>query len=129
MPKFSIITTTYKHEKFIADTIESILAQTFYDWELLIGDDSPDDSTWNIIQTYTEKYPEKIRAWHHSPNKGIVENTNFLLSQVSSDSQYVAFLEGDDMYVSTALEKKWNIFQQYKEVALVYSDMDFINAD
>jgi glycosyltransferase involved in cell wall biosynthesis len=69
MPKVSIITTTYKHEKFVQDTIESLLAQTFTDWELLIGDDSPDDATWKIIEHYTEKYPNKIKGWHHSPNK------------------------------------------------------------
>jgi len=83
MPKVSIITTTYKHEAFIAHTITSVLDQSFSDWELLIGDDSPDDATWNIIQQYVEKYPDKIRAWHHTTNKGIVGNMNFLLDQVS----------------------------------------------
>lgn len=129
MPKFSIITTTYKHEKFIAQTIESILEQSLSDWELLIGDDSPDDATWNIIEEYVEKYPEKIRAWHHSPNKGIVENMNFLISQASPDSEYIAFLEGDDIYTSDCLEKKLGIFEKYPEAWLVYSDMDFVNAD
>jgi len=55
MPQISIITTTYKHAKFIAETIESVLNQTFTDRELLIGDDSPDNETRNIIQTYTKK--------------------------------------------------------------------------
>ena len=127
MPRVSIITTTYKHEKFIAQTIESVLSQTFTDWELLIGDDSPDDATWNIIQNYTEKYPEKIKAWHHSPNKGIVDNMNFLLEKVSLESEYVAFLEGDDMYTPDNLEKKLEIFWKYREVQLVYSDMSYID--
>jgi hypothetical protein len=52
---------------------------------------------------------------------------NFLISQVSPDSQYVAFLEGDDRYMLDCIEKKFDIFQKYPEVALVYSDMDFIN--
>ena len=93
MPLFSIITTTYKHEKFIADTIESVIAQTLTDWELLIGDDSPDNTTWNIIQPYVTMYPDKIKAWHHSPNKGLVDNMNFLITQVNPDSKYIAFLE------------------------------------
>ncbi len=128
MPKFSIITTTYRHEKFIRETIESILSQSFTDWELLIGDDSPDDATWSIIEEYVKKYPEKIRAWHHTPNKWIVDNTNFLISQVSPDSEYITFLEGDDVYVPTSLEEKYKIFQLYPDVGLVYSDMDFINS-
>lgn len=129
MQKFSIITTAYRHEKFIAQTIESILDQSFTDWELLIWDDSSNNDTWNIIQEYTDKYPDKIRAWHHIPNKGIVENMNFLISQTSPDAQYISFLEGDDMYTSDCLDQKLNIFQQYPEVWLVYSDMDFMNAN
>lgn len=129
MHKFSIITTTYQHEKFIGATIDSIIAQSFTDWELLVGDDSPDDKTWNIIQLYIEKYPDKIRGWHHSPNKGIVENMNFLLSQVSPDSEYMGFLEWDDTYRPDCLIKKLEIFKKYPEVALVYSDIDFMNWD
>lgn len=128
MPKFSIVTTTYKHEKFIAITVESIIAQSFVDWELLIGDDSPDNSTWMILQKYVQKYPNKIRAWRNIPNKGIVGNMNFLISQASKDSEYIAFLEWDDIYTHDCLEKKFAIFRQYPEVVLVYSDMDFINA-
>jgi glycosyltransferase involved in cell wall biosynthesis len=89
----SIIITTYKHQDFIANTIESILCQTYVNWELLIGDDSPDDNTWDIIQQYILKYPDKINARHNQPNKGIVENINFLLSQISRESEYIAFLE------------------------------------
>ena len=126
--RISIITTTYKHEKFIAHTIESVLAQTLIDWELLIGDDSPDDATWNIIEDYIQRYPGKIRAWHHSPNKGIVDNTNFLLSHISKDSKFVTFLEGDDMYTKDNLEKKCAIFERYADVQLVYSDLSFINS-
>lgn len=127
MPLISIITTTYKHEKFIADTIESVLAQTFTDWELLIGDDSPDNATWDIIQSYTVRYPDKIKAWHHSPNKGLVENMNFLIAQSNPDSKYIAFLEWDDRFRSDCLQKKYNIFQQFSKVGLVYSDMSFID--
>lgn len=128
MPKVSIITTAYKHEKFIAQTIDSILAQTFTDWELLIGDDSPDNDTWNIIQQYVSQYSDKIKAWHHSPNKGIIDNMNSLLSQVSPESEYIAFLEGDDIYLPENLERKLKIFEQYPEVALVYNNLDFIDA-
>jgi glycosyltransferase involved in cell wall biosynthesis len=129
MTKISIITTTYKHQDFIAQTIDSILAQTFTDWELLIGDDSPDNATWDIIEKYTQKYPNKIRAWHHSPNKGIIDNMNSLLVQTSPESEYIAFLEGDDIYLPENLEKKLKIFEQYPEVALVYNNLDFIDAE
>jgi glycosyltransferase involved in cell wall biosynthesis len=69
MPKISILTTTYNHKDFIGYTIQSILDQSINDWELLIGDDSPGEETWKIIQSYREKYPDKIQARHHTPNK------------------------------------------------------------
>lgn len=125
----SIITTTYKHQEFIADTINSILSQKYKDRELLIGDDSPDDETWNIIQSYVEKYPDKIKARHHNPNKWIVENTNFLLSQINSQSEYVAFLEWDDLYTPDNLLEKIKIFDKYDDIAIVYNDISFINKD
>lgn len=128
MPKVSIITTTYKHERFITDTIQSVLSQNFTDWEMLIWDDSPDDATWDIIEKYTQKYPDKIQAWHHNPNKGIVDNTNFLLGKISEYSEFVAFLEGDDMYTIDNLQQKLHVFDQYSRVQLVYSDLTFIDS-
>lgn len=128
MPKISIITTTHKHEKFIAQTIESILAQKHTDRELLIGDDSPDNMTREIIQSYVAKYPDKIKTRHHHPNKGIIDNMNFLLEKVASKSEYIAFLEWDDMYTSDNLEKKIRIFEKYSEVQAVMSCPEFIDA-
>jgi glycosyltransferase involved in cell wall biosynthesis len=127
MPKVSIITTTYKHQDFIAHTIKSVLSQTYTDRELLIGDDSPDDTTWEIIQEYIDKYPDKIKARHHKPNKGIVDNMNFLIDQADSQSEYISFLEWDDMYTPDNLQEKMKVFEQYPDVSLVYSDLSFID--
>jgi glycosyltransferase involved in cell wall biosynthesis len=127
MPKVSIITTTYKHERFISQTIESILNQSFTDWELLIGDDSPDDATGDIIQEYVRKYPDKIRVWQHFPNKGIVGNMNFLLSQISEESQYISFLEGDDLYTRNYLEEKMRVWTLYPDLWLVYNELSIID--
>lgn len=126
MPLISIITTTYKHQLYILETIKSIQSQDFQDRELLIGDDSPDNLTQDIIAPII-KWDTRIHYRHHSPNKGIVGNTNFLLQQISSDAKYVAFLEGDDLYTKDNLSTKLKIFKEYPKVKLVYSDLDFIN--
>jgi len=128
MSLISIITTTYKHEKYIIQTIESVLSQTFSDWELLIGDDNSPDNTYSIALEFTKKDP-RIKVWKNYPNLGIVWNINFLLSQVNSESKYIAFLEGDDIFTSDNLEKKLEIFEKYSEVALVYNNLDFIDAE
>lgn len=127
MPKISIITTTYNHQDFISYTIQSILDQTFADWELLIGDDSPWDETWEIIEWYISKYPNKIKARHHTPNKWIAENMNFLIDKISPASEYIAFLEWDDMREKDYLKHKLAIFSRYPEVKLVYNNFNFID--
>jgi glycosyltransferase involved in cell wall biosynthesis len=128
MSHITIITTTYKHQEFVARTIDSVISQTRTDWTLLIGDDSPDDATREIIQSYVSKYPEKIKARHHTPNKGIVDNMLFLIDHIPSHTTHIAFLEGDDMMTSDNLSKKMNIFAQYPGLGMVYSDMSFIDA-
>lgn len=127
MSRISIITTTYNHQDFIDYTIQSILNQTFSDWELLIGDDSPGDETWNIIEWYVAKYPNKIKARHHTLNKWIVDNMNFLINQASKDSEYIAFLEWDDIRDKEYLKEKLTIFAKYPEVKLVYNNFNFID--
>jgi glycosyltransferase involved in cell wall biosynthesis len=127
MPIVSIITTTYNHKDYIAKTIESIINQDFTDWELLIGDDSPNDETRNILQTYVKRYPAKIKARHNSPSKHIVGNTNFLIDQASPDSKYLAFLEGDDMRYPEYLSEKIKIFKKYPDVGLVYNELSIID--
>ena len=113
MPSVSIIVTTYRHESFIERTLQSLLDQTYTDLEILIGDDSPDEKTWRIIESFIENHPGIIRAWHHTSNKGIVGNMNFLIEQVHSKSSYIAFLEGDDMWSRNYLEKKLSIWKDH----------------
>lgn len=129
MSKVSIIVTTYKHQKFIEKTIESVLAQTYTNWELLIWDDSPDNNTWNIIQFYVNIYPNKIRAWHHDSNKWIVDNMNFLLSHVSPESEYISFLEGDDVYDANNINAKIKIFESQSNISIIYNNFSIIDKD
>lgn len=127
MPKVSIITTTYNHKDFIAETIESVLSQSYIDWELLIWDDSLNTDTWNVIEKYIDKYPDKIKAWHHSLNKWMIENMKFLLSKISWDSDYVAFLEWDDKFSPDNISEKIAIFDRYENVWVVTSATIFID--
>lgn len=126
MEKVSFIVTSYNHQKFIQQTLQSILNQTYTDWELLVWDDNSSDDTFEIIQEIA-KQDQRIHIWKHPENLGIVGNMNFLLSHVSSQSKYVAFLEWDDVITSDYLIKKLSVFHQYKEVVLVYNNLDFID--
>lgn len=62
MPKVTVLLTSYNHEEFIADSIESILNQTYTDFELYIVDDCSMDNSWEVIQKYNDP---RIIAIHH----------------------------------------------------------------
>lgn len=127
MSKVTIIITTYRHQDFIEHTMKSIFCQTYENRELLIWDDSPDNLTRDIMQKYVKQYPQKIKAWHHNPSKHIVWNLNYLLWQKDKNSEYIAFLEWDDLRHSDYLSEKIKIFQNFPNVWLVYNDISIID--
>ena len=73
-PVFSVILTTYNHGDFIAQAIDSVLAQDFRDFELLIVDDASTDQTAGIVGAYALDNPERIRVMRHEggENRGLV---------------------------------------------------------
>ena len=129
MDQITIILTCYKQEKFIEETILSVINQTYCNRELLIWDDSPDDNCRNIISKYVNQYPEKIKARHHNPNKWIVNNMQFLLEQRNKKFEYVAFLEWDDCWLPEYLETKLEIFEKHPNTKLIYNEVSTINSE
>ena len=125
MDKISVILTSFKHEKYISQAIESIINQSYKNWELLIWDDSPDLKTFSIIEKYL--WDERIKAWHHDKNKWLVENLNFLISKKSINWKYVVFLEWDDWIDSNYIKKKMEIFKEDKNIGLIYNDLIAVN--
>ncbi len=96
-PLVSILTPTYNHERFIAQCIESVLAQTYKNWEMIVVDDGSADGTWDIVLGYTARDP-RIRPFRQR-NRGIwklAETYNFALRQ--SGGELLAVLEGDDVW-------------------------------
>jgi len=125
-PLISIITPVYNHEKFIRDTIESVINQTYQNWEMLVVDDCSVDRSWEIIQEYAKK-DNRIKAFRNETNKGLVLNWEFLINKSSGD--YIAFLEGDDVFNKKNLEEKIKIFEKYQGVGMVYCNLNMINEE
>lgn len=96
-PLVSIITPTYNHERFIGECIESVLAQTYANWEMIIVDDGSRDGTWEIVRAYADKDGRIVPF--RQENKGIwrlSETYNFALAR--GRGVLVAVLEGDDLW-------------------------------
>ncbi len=101
MPAVSIITPTYCHEKFISQCIESVLAQSEADWELIIVDDGSPDNTVQIASTYADPRIQIIRL----KNRGIASlSETYNIALKASTSPVIAILEGDDFWPPDKLE-------------------------
>ena len=82
--KVSIIIPVYNAEKFIGETIESVISQTYTDWEMLILNDRSTDSSYEIIQKYAQK-DKRIKAIDSEKNIGVVEGRNRLISEANGE--------------------------------------------
>lgn len=124
-PLVSVLTPVFNQEKFVAETIASVLDQKLINWELLIVDDSSTDNSWAIIQKYAGQ-DARIRSFRNATNQGLTRNWGFLID--NSKGEYIAFLEGDDVFKPDNLEQKINILDKYRKVAMVYSNFSVIDA-
>ncbi len=117
MALVDIIMAAYNEEKRIEAAIESILAQTFCDWRLLICDDGSTDDTMSVILRYAEQYPQKIFVMQNQTNKGLTYTLNRLIKIV--DSKYVARMDADDRSRETRLEKEIDFLNNNPQYAFV----------
>ena len=99
----SIITPTYNSERFIAETIVSVQAQTYQDWEMIIVDDCSTDKTAEIVASFQEK-DSRIKYFYNSTNKGSALSRNLALQKAKG--KWIAFLDSDDIWHPEKLEKQ-----------------------
>lgn len=102
MKKVSVIMPAYNAEKYIADSIESVLGQTYPNLELIVIDDKSTDSTAEIAAQYASKYPN-IKLIVNGKNALVGYSRN--IGVLSSTGEYIAFIDADDMYRNDYLEK------------------------
>lgn len=101
-PEISIIIPTYNGERFLAATLDSVLAQTVTDWECIVVDDGSRDGSGAIVERFTAQ-DGRIRLVKQA-NGGIAHARNRGLAEIGSRSKYVCFLDHDDVWESDALE-------------------------
>ncbi|KKD39484.1 glycosyltransferase family 2 protein [Limnoraphis robusta] len=121
MPQISIIIPVYNGATTIQATIDSVLAQTFSDFELIIVDDGSTDDTLKIISQYGDPRIQVVSSSH----AGAAATRNRGLKQASGE--YIAFLDADDLWTPDKLEAQLNALQTHLEAAVAYSWTDFID--
>jgi sugar O-acyltransferase (sialic acid O-acetyltransferase NeuD family) len=123
-PLVSVIMAAYNHEKYVASAIESVLAQTFEDFELVIIDDGSTDGTAGVIRRFTDP---RIRARFSTKNGGNIFTKNKCLDMARG--RYIAILNSDDAFMPDKLEKQVAFLDENPECAAVLSDAEIIDDD
>jgi len=122
-PLVSVMMAAYNAEKFIAPAIESILHQTYSNWELIILNDGSTDDTKKVIETFSDN---RIRYYENKINKGLVFTRNRMISL--SNGKYLAVLDSDDISYSKRLSKEVQFLEKHPEYCLVGSSIEMIDA-
>ena len=107
----SIVMPAYNSEKYIGETIESVLAQTYQNWELLIVDDCSTDNTPNIVRSYLAK-DSRVKYYRLSQNLGAAAARNKAMYEATGE--YMAFLDSDDLWYKEKLQKQTDFMNQEK---------------
>ncbi len=128
-PLVSVVMPVYNAEVYLASAIESIVAQTYRHWELIIVDDNSKDSSRSIIRRYKKLYPEQIRAvfLRSTLNCGGDSATNQGVARAKG--AFIAKMDADDIAVPTRFEKQVSYLKMHPDVYLVGSQAAVINAE
>ena len=120
-PFFSIILPTYNQSSFLKKSINSVLTQTFENWELIIIDNFSDDETENIIKKYDDK---RIKYFKFNNNKIIAKSRNFGIKKAVSD--WISFIDSDDIWFKDKLKITKNYIDK-KNADFYFHDLNFLN--
>lgn len=121
----SVIIIFWNAERFIPEAIESVFAQTYRAWELLLVDDGSSDGSTAIARSYAERDPQHVRYLAHPghANRGMSASRN--LGIRNAQGKYIAFLDADDVWFSNILEEQVAILEAYPEAAMAYGPIEY----
>jgi glycosyltransferase EpsE len=119
--KVSVIMGVYNCDDTLEEAINSILKQTYANWELIVCDDSSTDNTYAILQKYKKRYPDKIILLRNVENCKLAYTLNHCLKYVNG--YYIARMDGDDISLPDRFEKQVAYLEQNPNVDLVGTSM------
>ena len=121
-PQISVLMPVWNGERFLAEALESILAQTFTDFELVAVDGGSTDRTSEILSRYDDP---RVRIVHAPP--GLVPALNFGI--VQSRGKWIARQDADDISLPRRLEKQWRALERHPNAVLSYTDVELIGKE
>lgn len=121
----SVIMGIYNCAPTLRDAVNSILAQTVRDWELIMCDDSSTDGTYEIACEFAERYPGKITVLKNERNLGLNETLNRCLAMAKGE--FIARMDGDDTCSPERFAEELAVLQTERDISIVSTDMAFFD--
>mgnify|MGYP001220161347 CR=1 FL=1 len=121
-PIVSVVIPSYNHEKYISETIESILNQTYQNFEIIITDDGSSDDTVKIIKTFSDP---RIKLYEFIKNQGACSALNNCI--INSKGKYIAYISSDDVWELDKLEKQVEYLDENSSMAAVFTRAKIID--
>lgn len=119
-PLVSVVIIFLNAEQFFAEAIESVFAQAYDNWELLLVDDGSTDKSTEIALRYAEQYPQKVRYLEHEQHRNLGMSATRNLGVRNAKGEYIAFLDADDIWLPQKLEQQVAILKAQPEAGMVY---------
>lgn len=119
-PLVSIVTPFLNEQRFIAEAIESVLAQSYPHWELLLVDDGSDDRSTDIAKRYAQNHGPRIRYLAHAQHANRGKSVSRNLGIAAARGSYLALLDADDIFLPHKLEHQLSVLRSLPQCAMVY---------
>jgi glycosyltransferase involved in cell wall biosynthesis len=121
-PRVSAIIIFLNAERFIEEAIESVFAQTYEQWELLLVDDGSTDGSTQIALDYASRFPQKVYFFEHLGHQNQGKSASRNLGMRHARGEYIAFLDADDVWLPYKLEQQIAILDSSPEAGMLYGD-------
>ncbi len=125
IPKVTVILTSFNHAKYLREAIDSVLHQTFQNYEFIIWDDASSDNSWEIIKSYSD--PRIVSFRNDTSQRGIF-GINKSISEIAK-GEYIAIHHSDDIWQSDKLEKQFDFLQEHSQYGAVFTNALAIGED
>ncbi|MBE9058405.1 glycosyltransferase family A protein [Sphaerospermopsis sp. LEGE 08334] len=129
IPEVSVVICTYNRDTYLENTINSVINQTFKDWELIIADDGSQDHTFDVVNHYVQKFNNIRYLKHQNKKQSYAKNAGIQ----ASFGKYITLLDSDDSYKPNHLESRFEYMKANPEIDLIeggfFSEEEIIVAD
>lgn len=129
MPRVSVCIPSYNHAAFLPAGLDSVLSQSYPDFEIIVADDGSTDGCLAIARGYERDHPDKVRVVTHAGGENRGVTATFNLAVTNSNGEYLAWLGSDDVWLPGKLEAQVQQLDRHPQWGLVYSLAEIIDSE